>query len=102
MLLEIWNAMKSISAFLQDFLLLESKQNVAFFDQLSLSCFITPNLYRETLKTCTHLGEGERVAGDVSFLYQVGDCFSARNMLLWPRKWQICDAELGRLKNNCI
>ena len=41
------------------------------------------------------------MAGDVSFLYQVGDCFSARNMLLWPRKWQICDAELGRLKSNC-
>ena len=42
------------------------------------------------------------MAGDVSFLYQVGDCFSARNMFLWPRKWQICDAELGRLKNNCV
>ena len=38
------------------------------------------------------------MAGDVSFLYQVCDSFSARNMLLWPRKWQICDAELGRLK----
>ena len=37
------------------------------------------------------------MAGDVGFLYQVGDCFSPRNMLLWPRKWQICDAELGRL-----
>ena len=53
-------------------------------------------------KTCTHLGEGERVAGDVSILYQVGDSFSARNMLLWPRKSHICDAELGRLKSNCL
>lgn len=48
-------------------------------------------------KATTHLGKRECVARDVGFLNQLGDGFSPRNVLLWPGKRQICDAELGCL-----
>lgn len=38
------------------------------------------------------------MAGNIGVFNQLGDSSSARNVFLWPRKWQICDAELSGLQ----